>query len=186
MASALRSAAVASSCSASFVSAAASAARAADRSAHGFTSVVLEIANEFPHPGFDHRILRTPAGQVELLALAKKVAPGLLVSTSGIGDGRLPDEVARASDFLLIHFNDVPLAAIPARVRALGRFGKPIVCNEDDKLGRDGARAADLSVSNGASWGLMLKQINQRYPFRFQGAADAPEIYAKIKRLTSP
>src|SRR5262249_49613690 len=38
----------------------------------GFTNVVLEIANEFPHGGFDHRILRTAEGQAELLRLAKK------------------------------------------------------------------------------------------------------------------
>src|SRR5262249_53419372 len=53
----------------------------------GFTNVVLEIANEYPHRGFDHRILRTPVGQAELLRLAKQTAPEILISTSGIGDG---------------------------------------------------------------------------------------------------
>jgi CubicO group peptidase (beta-lactamase class C family) len=154
--------------------------------AHRFTNVVLEIANEFPHPGFDHRILRTAGGQVQLLALVREVAPGLLVSTSGIGDGRLPDEVARASDFLVIHFNDVPVAEVSTRVRALHGFGKPIVCNEDDKTGAAGAKAAELCVASGASWGLMVQKVNQRFPFTFRGAADDEVVYAALKMVASP
>jgi hypothetical protein len=152
----------------------------------GFTNVVLEVANEFPHPGFDHRILGTAEGEVELLRLARRTAPGLVVSTSGIGDGRLPDVVAEASDFLLIHFNGVPVKAIPERIRELQKFGKPVVCNEDDKGGEEAARAADLSVANGASWGLMLERRNQHLPFTFQGAEDDRAVYAELKRLTSP
>lgn len=151
----------------------------------GFTNVVLEIANEFPHNGFDHAVLRTAEGQVELIRLAKRMAPDLLVSTSGIGDGRLPESVAQASDFLLIHFNSVPIHAIPERIAALKKFGKPIVCNEDDKVGEEAARAAEVSVAHGASWGLMLKDVNQYFPFTFDGAADDPVVYAKLKELTT-
>jgi hypothetical protein len=150
----------------------------------GFTNVVLEIANEFPHGGFDHKILKTPGGEVELIRLAKKTAPGLLVSTSGIGDGKSSENVARASDFLLIHFNGVRLDDIPGRIKALKKFNKPIVCNEDDKTGQEAARAAELSVANGASWGLMLKDLNQYAPFTFRGAADDPIVYAKLRALT--
>jgi len=152
--------------------------------ARGFTNVVLEIANEFPHGGFDHKILRSPEGEVELIQLAKKTAPGLLVSTSGIGDGRNAENVSRASDFLLIHFNSVSLEDIPQQIRALKKFGKPIVCNEDDKTGEEAARAAELSVAGGASWGLMLKDVNQYQPFVFRGAADEPIVYARLKALT--
>jgi len=152
--------------------------------ARGLTNVVLEIANEFPHGGFDHKILRSPEGEVELIQLAKKTAPGLLVSTSGIGDGRNAENVSRASDFLLIHFNSVSLDDIPGQIRALKKFGKPIVCNEDDKTGQEAARAAELSVANGASWGLMLKDVNQYQPFAFRGAADDPIVYARLKVLT--
>jgi hypothetical protein len=150
-----------------------------------FTNVVLEIANEFPHRGFTHRILRSPEGEVELLRLARTTMPGLLVSTSGIGDGKLPRRVARAADFLLIHFNGVPVSAIPQRIRALKRFGKPIVCNEDAKEGKQGAKALQLSVANGASWGLMLEVLNQKYPFSFTGARDDGVVYRKFKELTS-
>lgn len=148
------------------------------------SNVVLEIANEFPHGGFDHKILKTPDGEAELIRLAKKTAPKLLVSTSGIGDGRFAEGVVRASDFLLIHFNGVPLSDIPNRIQALKAYGKPIVCNEDDKTGEAAARAAELSVEAGASWGLMLKNLNQYTPFVFRGAADDPVVYAKLKALT--
>ena len=52
-------------------------------------------------------------------------------------------------------------------------------------MGDEGAKAAELCVANGASWGLMLVELNQHYPFTFQGAADDPAIYAAIQRLTS-
>jgi CubicO group peptidase (beta-lactamase class C family) len=150
-----------------------------------FRNVVLEIANEFGHSGYQHAILRKPAGQVELIGLAKKTAAALLVSTSGLGDGRLDESVARASDFLLIHFNTTALADIPKRIAALKTYGKPIVCNEDEKTGAQGAEAARVCVANGASWGVMVEKVNQHFPFTFKGAADDPVVYAALKELSS-
>ena len=152
---------------------------------NGFTNVVLEIANEFAHGGFNHRLLKTGEGIAELIRLAKKTSPTLLVSASGLGHGRLPDSVASASDFLLIHFNGTPLEDIGARIAALKGYNKPIVCNEDPKSGAEGAKAAGLCVANGASWGFMLVEVNQHFPFIFEGPADDREVYAAIKRLTS-
>jgi len=152
----------------------------------GFTNVLLEIANEFPHGGFNHRIIQSADGEAELIRLAKRTAPGLLVSTSGLGDGKVSDAAADASDFLLIHFNGVKVDAIPERVAAYAKLRKPIVCNEDDKIGDEGARAAEVSVGSGASWGLMLERHNQHFPFTFQGAADDPAVYAKLRQLTTP
>jgi CubicO group peptidase (beta-lactamase class C family) len=152
----------------------------------GFTNVVLEIANEFGHGGFDHRLLKTAGGQVELIGQAKKTHPDLLVSTSGLGDGTVSKEVARAADFLLIHFNGTKIEDIPARIKALKQFGKPVVCNEDAKTGTTGAKAAEACVANGASWGLMAEKVNQHYPFAFRGAADDEAVYAALKALTSP
>jgi hypothetical protein len=148
-----------------------------------FSNVVLEIANEFGHGGFDHRILKRPEGQVELIRLARETAPDLLVGTSGLGDGLQHDAVARVSDFLLVHFNSTRLEKIPKQIAALKKYGKPIVCNEDQKWGEQGAKAAEVSVANGASWGLMLEKLNQHFPFTFQGAADDPAVYAELKRL---
>jgi CubicO group peptidase (beta-lactamase class C family) len=151
----------------------------------GFTNVVLEIANEFGHAGFDHHLLRTAAGQVELFGLAKKTHRDLFVSTSGLGDGKLSPEVARASDFLLIHLNGTRTEEIPARLNALKGFGKPIVCNEDTRIGAAGAAAAKLCVANGASWGLMAEKVNQRYPFAFRGETDDETVYAALQQLTA-
>jgi len=151
-----------------------------------FANVALEIANEFDHGGFDHLLLKTAEGQVELIQLAKSVAPGLLVSTSGLGHGKIPNAVAQASDFILIHFNGTPLDKIPERIAALKEFGKPVVCNEDDKPGARGAEAARLCVANGASWGLMLLRLNQHFPFIFNGPVDDPVIYRALRALTSP
>ncbi len=150
----------------------------------GFTNVVLEIANEFGHGGFDHSILKTANGQAELIELARRTHPGLLISTSGLGDGKIPKEVAQAADFLLIHFNSTSLDDIPIRIAALKEFGKPIVCNEDAKIGDAGANAAAVCVVHGASWGFMNEKVNQHFPFSFQGAADDPKVYAALRELT--
>jgi CubicO group peptidase (beta-lactamase class C family) len=151
----------------------------------GFTNVVLEIANEYDHDGFDHDLIRTPEGEVELMRLARENAPGLLVSTSGLGHGRLDDAVARESDFLLIHYNGVPVDAIPSRIQALRSYRKAIVCNEDAKLGANAAEAARRCVENGASWGFMHETKNQHYPFEFDGADDDPDVYGTLRELTS-
>jgi CubicO group peptidase (beta-lactamase class C family) len=157
-------------------------------SANGFGNVVLEIANEFGHHGFDHQLLKTPAGVAGLITLAKQTAPGLLVSASSGGDSRLPADVIRASDFLLIHLNDHRLndASIPERLAALKKHGKPVVCNEDAKVGADGAKIAELCLAHGVSWGYMAEKVNQHFPFAFRGAADDPTVYAALKRLTTP
>jgi len=152
----------------------------------GYTNVVLEIANEFNHSGFDHPILKKSEGQVELIRLAKETWAKLLVSTSGLGNGRLPDNVCRAGDFLLIHFNGTKLDDIPNRIQALKKYGKPIICNEDQKYGQQAAEAARLSVEHGASWGFMHEKINQHFPFHFKGADDDLKVYQMLKKLTIP
>jgi len=86
----------------------------------------------------------------------------------------------------LIHFNGTNLDDIPGWVKALQGFDKPIVCNEDAKTGAAGAKAAELSVARGASWGLMQEAVNQHYPFRFKGAADDDEVSAMLKKPTTP
>ena len=109
----------------------------------------------------------------------------MLVSTSGLGHGRYPDRLAEVGDFLLVHFNGTKVEDIPDRIVALKKHRKPIVCNEDDKQGETAARAAELCVANGASWGLMLNTLNQRFPLEFHGATDDPVVYRKLKELTS-
>jgi CubicO group peptidase (beta-lactamase class C family) len=153
--------------------------------ANRYRNVVLEIANEYGHGGFNHPALKSAEGQVALMRLARETVPGLLVSTSGLGHGRADEAVANAADFLLIHYNNTPLDQIPGRIDALKKFGKPVVCNEDVKTGQQGAEAARVSVERGASWGLMLQDHNQKFPFAFHGAADDPIVYEAVARLTA-
>ena len=152
----------------------------------GFTNVVLEIANEFGHGGFDHNLLKTAAGQVELIGLAKKVHPGLLVSTSDVGDGTIPKEVAEAADFLLIHFNGTKVEDIPGAIGRSASSASQWCATRTQDRRRAGRGRPRLCVAAGASWGLMLEKTNQHFPFAFQGAADEPTIYAAVKKLTSP
>jgi CubicO group peptidase (beta-lactamase class C family) len=151
----------------------------------GYTNVVLEIANEFSHAGFDHRLLKSDSGEKELIQIAKRANPKLLASTSGLGNGKFPPQTAEVADVLLVHFNNTTVEDIPVRLEELKKYGKPIVCNEDDKQGKAGAQAARLCVQGGASWGLMLVETNQHYPFTFKGAADDLLVYGEIKQLTT-
>ncbi|MCW5551002.1 MAG: serine hydrolase [Verrucomicrobiae bacterium] len=152
----------------------------------GFRNVVVEVANEYPHSGFAHALIRDPQGQASLIRLVKETVPGLLVTASGYGDGKIHSEVAEASDFLTPHWNGTKVEHIPERIAALKQFGKPIVCNEDDKVGDRAAAALQASVTNGCAYGLMLKDHNQTFPFRFDGAADDPVFYAQLRALTTP
>lgn len=156
----------------------------------GYENVVLEISNEYRHNGFarweDGQWLRSDEGQVELMRVARRAAPGLLVSTSGMGDGRISEAIAREADFVLIHFNNTALADIQARLADARQYSKPVVCNEDAKVGQAGAEACRLAIVNGAGWGLMHSAKNQDAPFEFDGPADDPEVYAMLRRVTSP
>jgi hypothetical protein len=152
----------------------------------GYTNVTIEVANEFDHNGFDHDLIKSVEGQVELVRLAKETAPELLVSTSGLGHGRMHEPVAEVVDFIMPHYNGTPVNEIGTRIQALKRYGKPIVCNEDDKVRRDGAEAALLSVENGASWGFMTTAVNQYQPLVFGGRDDDPAVYDMLKSLTTP
>lgn len=151
----------------------------------GFLNVAVEVANEYPHNGFAHALIRDPKGQASLVQLVKETVPGLLVTASGYGDGKVHAEVAEACDFLTPHWNGTKIEDIPARVAWLKRFGKPIVCNEDDRVGERAAAAMNAGVTNGCAYGLMLKEHNQTFPFHFDGAADDPVYYAALKTTTS-
>jgi len=151
----------------------------------GFTNVMMEIANEYGHGGFNHLLLKTDENIAELIELAHETVPGLLVSASGGGSGKAGNPVAEAADFVLIHFNNTPIKDIPARIAEMKRFGKPVVCNEDDKVGELGARAAEVCVAHGCSWGLMAKDVNQYFPLEFKGHQDDRGVYAKLKELTT-
>ena len=152
----------------------------------GYKNVILEIANEYGHRGFDHAILRSDAGVADLIRLARNRHPALPVSASYLRNGQITSRVASASSLILVHFNALSLSDIPARVRALRDAypGKPIVCNEDSRTGSAAAAAASASVKAGASYGLMVERQNQHYPFDFEGRSDDPTAYDRYVALT--
>lgn len=152
----------------------------------GYKNVILEIANEYGHRGFDHAILRSDAGVADLIRLARNRHPALPVSASYLRNGQITSRVAAASNLILVHFNALSLSDIPARVRALRDAypGKPIVCNEDSRTGSAAAAAASASVKAGASYGLMVERQNQHYPFDFEGRSDDPTAYDRYVALT--
>jgi hypothetical protein len=154
--------------------------------ARGFKNVVLEIADDHENEGYEHKIIKDALGMQNLIELAKQTAPAILVSASGPGGGRLDHQVGNAADFILLHFNDVKPATVFQRVIAASKHSKAIVCNEDSKTGEAGARALEAAVNALASWGYANREKNERYPFRFEGTADDPIVYAKMKELTAP
>ncbi len=154
-----------------------------------FTNVILEVSNEYRHGGYlkwpDGDWLITDSAQIELIERAKSLNPHLLVSTSGMGDGLVNEQLAQKVDYLLIHLNNTSKDQYAAKIGQLKKYGKPIVCNEDDKLGNDGASALLLSVSNSAGWGFMNSQKNQTMPFRYNGFEDDTVVYREMKNVST-
>lgn len=156
--------------------------------AQGFQHVLVEVANEHAHGGYRTApLIQKPEGQASLLRLVKQIAPQLLVTASGYGHGKVSPEVADACDFLTPHWNLARLEEIPERIALLQRYGKPLVCNEDLRASEaDQLAALRLCVARGCAYGLMAKDVNQTFPFRFEGRADYPAYYAALHELTSP
>lgn len=151
----------------------------------GRSNILFEVANEFGHYKYHHAYLQNPAGIVALIDEARQANPELLVSSSRQSHRGIVPELCEASDFILIHFNQLQLERYPDFIAELKRFGKAIVCNEDAKIGAEGAAALDTCVENGISWGYMNNQKNQHYPFSFDGPQDDPEVYTAFKRAIS-
>jgi hypothetical protein len=155
-----------------------------------FGNVLLEISNEFMHDGFlywgEGKWLVSIKGQVELIEYAKSMHPKLFVSTSGMGSGQMPDSIIKVADFVTIHFNTTRLDKYGERINALKKSGKPVICNEDDKTGKEGAAALALSVLHGCSWGYMNNEKNQYMPFIFEGVKDDSIVYDLMKKVSTP
>ena len=100
-----------------------------------------------------------------------------------MGDGQMSDSIVKAVDFITVHFNSTPLEMYGERISVLKRSGKPVICNEDDKTGKDGAAALALSVLNGCSWGYMNNKQNQYMPFMFEGVKDDTIVYNFMKKV---
>jgi hypothetical protein len=152
----------------------------------GYRNVILEVVNEYKHRGFQHDILHSDASVADLIRLARQRYPGLLVSASHVRNGKISARVAGASDLIIVHYNSLTLSEFSDSVKAIRRAypGKPILCNEDQRVGSAAAAAASASVRVEASYGLMLERQNQHYPFEFHGRADDPVVYDRYVALT--
>jgi len=139
----------------------------------GYTNVMIEIANEYTHGGFDNNIIKNANGEVELINIVRSTAPDLLVSTSGIGDCRFHEKLCEAADFILIHGNGCNPDIYEERVNSFKKYGKPIIFNEDwcfsdDPRGvPDAVEKVTAAFKAGASWGIMNERRNQYWPFTF-------------------
>jgi len=102
-----------------------------------------------------------------------------------MGDGRMPDSISLAADYITLHFNTTSLDDYGSRISELKKYGKPVIANEDDKTGPDGAIALKLSVQNGCGWGYMNNTQNQYMPFLFEGIKDDTAVYNMFRKLTS-
>ena len=151
----------------------------------GYGNVLIEIANEFEHEGFSNDVIRQPSGMASLVRLAKETQPGLLVSASGLGDSRMPSAVAEAADFITLHGNSSSAEEMAEGTRECLEFGKPVIFNEDDKLGEEAAAACEAVFNVGGSWGYMNSGLNQYYPFKWGiEPGDDQIVYDKVKALT--
>lgn len=149
------------------------------------TNVLLEIANEYPHSGFDHPVITGHSTMANLITLAKQTAPGLKVSASALGDGVYSSTVAAVADYLTIHFNDITDPANYASlISALTSHGKPILCNEDPKEGSAGVDAAQATLDAGASWGY-YREANQHFQPTWNGSADDAAVYGRFVALAT-
>ena len=125
----------------------------------GYTNVLLEVDNECNIKAYDHAILKE--GRVhELIDLARKTSSGKLLVGTSYGGGFVPlPNVAKASDFILIHGNGVK---DPKRIGEMVRQTRqvegykpmPILFNEDDHFDFDKPSNNMMSaIEEYASWG---------------------------------
>ena len=139
--------------------------------AAGWRHVLIEIGNEIDNAAFTHDIIR-PARCGELMA---RVRGRLPVSTSFNG-GVVPDDATiAASDYVLLHGNNVAqparIGAMVAAVRASPAYrGQPILFNEDDHFdfaAEDNNMLA--AVRARAGWGFFdYRQIRERFADGYQ------------------
>lgn len=143
--------------------------------ANGAGNVLLEVGNEVDNAAFTHPIIQPPR-VVELIELLRQRTGGRIsVSTSFNGGVVPPDHVLAASDYVLLHGNNVAapdgIRAQVAAVRASPAYrGTPIFYNEDDHFGFDQPDNNMLAaIESGAGWGFFdYRAIREPFTDGFQ------------------
>jgi len=151
---------------------------------HNYRNVIIEIANEHNHGGFStYPIIQSDSGIAQLVNLAKTRFDGKnfkLPVTASLGGGDFPGSALKnASDLVLLHGNGIAPATDAANVATMiadTTTHGPVVMNEDRNT-ETTATAESLSAekqtasgifSAGGSWGFMLYQYCQYYPFSWK------------------
>ncbi len=126
----------------------------------GYRNVLAEIDNEC-NVRYDHDILK-PGRVHELIERVRRTSRNgrSLPAGTSYGGGTIPgDNVARASDFILLHGNGVSkperIAEMVRQSRALpGYHGQPVLFNEDDHFNFDRPQNNFVAaIGEHASWG---------------------------------
>ena len=127
----------------------------------GWKNVILEVANEYTvEPFAVAPIVNQPQGMVALIDIARRES-GLPVGSSA-GGGLVDEEVARASDVVLIHGNGMTRQQMVNCINKARRFapGKPVLCNEDSQA----LSNMQAHIDMGVSWGYYNNMTKQEPP----------------------
>lgn len=125
---------------------------------HGFTNILIEVANECNNRKYDQEILKQDRIH-ELVLRIREKAPELLISTSFNGNTIPPDKIVEVSDFVFLHGNGVKqperITEMVKIVRSLPSYRPmPIVFNEDDHFDFDKPVNNFVNATKAyASWG---------------------------------
>lgn len=128
----------------------------------GYGNVIIEIANEHDiQPFRAHPLIHYPEGVAALLDLARAESGGLPVGCSG-GGGSHDQEIAEASDVILLHGNGQTRQKLYNMIRTVRSWGlkRPIVVNEDSQA--IGQMA--VTYKEQVSWGYYNNMTKQEPP----------------------
>ena len=129
---------------------------------HGYTNVILEIANEYNISPFkNHPLVFEAEGMTCLMDIAREHSGGVMVGSSG-GGGMVDEQVVKSSDIVLIHGNGLSAGEYYDFVERVKAWApdRPIVCNEDSPC----CTRVDVALATGTSWGYYNNYTKQIPP----------------------
>ena len=148
----------------------------------GYTNIIIEVANESDIPRWPYEIIK-PARADELVTRIQMRSKGkirnaagrLLVSTSYVIEGTLPEKLLQAADLVLWHGNGLPAPEMMhARAKSIrasaGYRGQPLLCNEDDHFDFDKPENNfTAAVAEYSGWGYFdYRQIREPFEDGYQ------------------
>jgi len=179
--------------------------------ANNYRNVIIEVANEYAHTGFNHTIIKsntTTNGIGELIEFTKAKFNGLgwslPVSASGMGGGGSQTGALKSTGQVVLFHGNGSSPASDATNAANFYYDAaqhgPIVMNEDEngdavnQTNLDAEKATATGIfNNGGSWGFMWRVYNQYYPFEWalgsstdiSGGIEANYFHAVLDHILS-